>query len=158
MEKQECRDNRLTHRACHLFMSADRMHRKAFERLVVSLGIHRSQHFMLMNIAREGASSQKELATRLGISTAAVAVALKKLEADGYITRTADSNDSRNNLIEITEEGSRVVSVSREYFSEVDAAMFHGIDEERLSVFISCLEAIQDNLSAFLDAKEKEDV
>ena len=145
-----------THKACRLFMGTDRVHRKLFERMVASLGIHRSQHFLLMNIDREGVGSQKELAARLGISTAAVAVTLKKLEAEGYIERTAAEEDSRNNEIRITDAGKRVIGVSRDYIEKLDAAMFRDIDSETLAVFMQCLETMKKNLVDFEASEEGE--
>lgn len=145
-----------THKACRLFMGTDRVHRKLFERMVASLGIHRSQHFLLMNIDREGVGSQKELAARLGISTAAVAVTLKKLEAEGYIERTVAEGDSRNNEIRITDAGKRVIGVSRDYIEKLDAAMFRDIDSETLAVFMQCLETMKKNLVDFEASEEGE--
>ena len=143
-----------THRACRAFIGTDRMHRRLFERMVADLGIHRSQHFLLMNIDRNGVGSQKELAARLDISGAAVAVALKKLEAGGYIERAAAENDSRNNEIRITDEGKRVISVSRDYIQRLDEAMFRGIEGESLAEFMRCLEIMQRNLSEFERSQE----
>ena len=145
-----------THKACRLFMGTDRVHRKLFERMVASLGIHRSQHFLLMNIDREGVGSQKELAARLGISTSAVAVTLKKLEAEGYIERTVAEGDSRNNEIRITDAGKRVIGVSRDYIEKLDAAMFRDIDSETLAVFMQCLETMKKNLVDFEASEEGE--
>ena len=146
-----------THRACRMFMGTDRMHRRLFERLVTDLGIHRSQHFLLMNIDRDGVGSQKELAARMNISGAAAAVTLKKLEAGGYIERVPDERDSRNNRIHITEEGKRVINASRDYISLLDRTMFQGIDEQSLAVFTACLEKMQENLSLFLEDGREED-
>jgi DNA-binding MarR family transcriptional regulator len=145
-----------THRACRAFMVTDRMHRRLFEGMVADLGMHRSQHFLLMNIDREGVGSQKELAARLNISTAAVAVSLKKLEAEGYIERNAAESDSRNNEIRITDEGKRVISVSRDYIRRLDEAMFLGIDGEALAVFVRCLDMMQKNLSDFASEEGKD--
>ena len=146
-----------THRACRMFMGTDRMHRRLFERLVTDLGIHRSQHFLLMNIDRDGVGSQKELAARLGISTAAVAVSLKKLEAGGYIERTAAESDSRNNEIRITDEGKRVIAVSRDYIRRLDEAMFRGIEGEMLAAFVQCLDIMQSNLTDFASEEGERD-
>ena len=157
MEQKNSPCERPEYRACRLFMCTDRMHRKGFEKLVSQLGIHRSQHFMLMNIGRENISSQKELAARMNISGAAAAVTLKKLEAGGYIERVPDERDSRNNRIHITEEGKRVINASRDYISLLDRTMFQGIDEQSLAVFTACLEKMQENLSLFLEDGREED-
>lgn len=149
MEKDTKTFEKVTHKACRQFMHTDRMHRKLFERMVTSLGIHRSQHFLLMHLDREGVGSQKELAERLEISTAAVAVSLKKLETEGYIERKIAEDDNRNNEIRITDEGKRVIGVSRDYITRLDEAMFRGIDEETLALFMNCLETMQKNLADF---------
>ena len=155
--QKEAWEDSEAHRACHAFIATDRMHRRLFERMVTELDIHRSQHFLLMNIARGGVGSQKELATRLDISGAAVAVALKKLEAGGYIERTASENDSRNNEIRITDQGKQVVAVSRDYIHRLDEAMFRGIDSETLAIFVKCLDTMQQNLSDFAASEQEED-
>lgn len=139
-------DNDMARKTVGMFIKTDRLHRKAFENLVSGLGIHRSQHRMLMNLARDSGMSQTELAAHLEISTAAVAVAIKKLEAGGYIEKRTAEKDSRYNEIQITEKGREIVSVSQKYFSMLDAAMLDGIDEDMLDGFIKCLEIMQKNL------------
>ena len=84
MEKQK----RSPREVCGMFMKTDRLHRKAFEGLVSRLGIHRSQHIMLMHLAKDEGTSQKALAEHLQISDAAVAVTIKKLEAGEGCVRT----------------------------------------------------------------------
>ncbi len=155
MQSEQKRPLSEPHEACRQFMQTDRMHRKLFEKMVAGLGIHRSQHFLLMHLDRDGIGSQKELAERRGISTAAVAVALKKLETEGYIERRSAEDDSRNNEIRITDEGKRVIAVSHDYIARLDEAMFRGIDGETLAVFLECLATMQKNLAEF-DAAESE--
>lgn len=155
--QKEAWEDSEAHRACLTFITTDRMHRRLFERMVAELGIHRSQHFLLMNIAQGGAGSQKELASRLDISGAAAAVALKKLEAGGYIERTASENDNRNNEIRITDRGKQVIAASRDYIHRLDEAMFRGIDNEMLTTFVKCLDTMQRNLSDFAESEQEEE-
>ena len=139
-------DKDIARRTVGMFIKTDRLHRKAFEALVKGLGIHRSQHRMLMHLAKYEGMSQTELAAHLEISTAAVAVSIRKLEAGGYIEKRTDENDSRYNEIKITDKGREIVSLSEKQFSAVDGAMLCGIDGEMLECFIECLEIMQKNL------------
>jgi len=132
-----------------MFMKTDRLHRKAFEGLVSRLGIHRSQHIMLMHLAKDEGMSQKALAEHLQISDAAVAVTIKKLEAGGYIEKRASENDGRYNNIKITGKGREIVSASEKFFTAVDLAMTKGISDEMLECFVLCLEMMQKNLCEF---------
>ena len=133
---------------CH-FISAGREHRKAIGRYSQDIGLHHSQHRMLMHLANnEVIRSQRELAEHFGISPAAVATTLKKLEADGYIARAkcADGQDSRNNEIVITELGRRVATESEQYFRLVDERAISGFTKEEIDQFVSYLDRIKSNL------------
>lgn len=139
-------DKDTARRTVGMFIKTDRLHRKAFENLVSGLGIHRSQHRLLMHLAKDEGMSQTELAAHLEISTAAVAVTIRKLEAGGYIEKRTAENDSRYNEIKISDKGRAIVSLSEKQFSAVDGAMLGGIDREKLDGFIECLEIMQKNL------------
>ncbi len=135
--------------ALHLFMRVMRRHRACVERRIGDLGIHHSQHRMLMHLARyPNIPSQKELAEALGISPAAVATSLKRLEKEGYIARRVQGEDNRRNEIHITERGLAKVIESREIFDSVDRAMFEGFSNEELATLISMMEHIECNFDA----------
>lgn len=139
---------------CRMFIRTDKLHRCAVEKSVSELGIHRSQHFLLMRIAKCGGRvSQKRLSEELMVSGAAVAVSLKKLEAGGYIERVRGENDSRCNEVCLTEKGRAVIDESEKRFLTVDGKMCEGISESELAVFVSCLEKMQANL---LSEEEKQ--
>ena len=132
-----------------LIMKANRLHRSAVEKRLKSLNMHRSQHMLLMLVSRSPDNiSQKELAEKLQITPAAVAMTLKKLEASGYISRQTDKYDNRINRIVILPKGEAAVQLSEKSFVEVDGAMLEGITEEELSVFVQTMEKINKNLAA----------
>lgn len=134
---------------CRLFIHTDRLHRKEVERFAAELGVHRSQHFVLMRIADAGGSaSQKELAKRLEISPAALAVTLKKLESGGYLEKKPTENDSRLNEVMLTDKGWEVRHLSEEKFSRIDEQMFNGFTDEELETLVSFLKRMQSNLRA----------
>lgn len=139
----------LVSRAISGMIMTDRMHKSIIDASVNDIGLHRGQHFILMHIADEGAlASQKEIAQRFNISQAAVTVALRKLEADGYISRSL-GEDNRFNRIRITEKGREMVDHSRALFRETDRYLFRGFTEEELLGYISCLEKIRANMESY---------
>ncbi len=132
--------------AIEMMIRTDRMHRALIDSRVGELGIHRTQHRILMHLAGcEKLPSQKELAERLDITPAAVTGALKKIESDGYIERTL-GRDSRFNELKITDKGRELVALTRELFSEADASMFEGFGDAELDTYISCLNKLQSNV------------
>lgn len=127
-----------------------RRHHAYVERQIGDLGIHHGQHRMLMQLAKPQKSppSQKELAEDMGISPAAVTASLKKLEREGYVSRSATDEDNRRNEIRITEEGLARVNESRAVFEATDEALFAGFSPEEIRLFTAFLERLEDNLDA----------
>ena len=137
------------HVVMHKLMQTDRMHRSTIENFVSALGIHRSQHMLLMYLSKNAnCPSQKEIADEFDISPAAVAVTLKKLEAAGFIERSAGQEDSRFNEIRLTQNGKDVTEKTTEMFSKVDYAMFSDFTEQELCDLEKSLDKIQRGLIA----------
>ncbi len=143
--------------AVHLFLLTDRMHRRAMEANLSALGIHRSQHRLLLHLARcGGAASQKELASYLQISPAAVTVTVKKLEKNKLLRRTVSKEDGRCKGLLITPLGKEVLERSYQAFSETDEIMMRGISEEEQKNMIGLFLRMQENLQSLLPERESE--
>lgn len=135
------------HEVHHKFMKLNRLHRIAVEKRINDCGIHRSQHMLLMFLHRcENIPTQREIADRFEISPAAVATSLKKLEADGYITRQANESDTRQNMIFITDKGRSMVKFSKSTFEELDNLTYSALTKSELSELDRLLTKIIDNL------------
>ncbi len=135
--------------AVHRLLSLDRAHRRAIEKQVGEMGLHRSQHRLLMKLSRsEEMPSQAELARRLEISPPAVATALKRLEKEGYIVRQDDQNDCRNQKVRLTEKGREILLCTCKRFEGVDREMLCGISEAELEMFCDIAARMQHNLEA----------
>lgn len=131
----------------HKLITTMKKHKKLFDSMREKTGLGRSAHRMLMILsASEGTISQTYIADRLEISTAAVAVMLKKLESDGYIQRSVNQNDSRFNSIELTKKGAEIVESSKKDFLSIDLALFDGFDENEMLALNGFLDRIQVNI------------
>ena len=135
-------------------ISANRLHRKAIETAVDDIGIHRSRHQVLMNLAKRCFASQKEIAEHLGITQAAMTVSLTKLERDGLISRKSGT-DGRFNEISITEKGRDIVERSKAHFSEIDNEAFRDFTANDIEQLEKYLDKIQSNLKSVLTKEEK---
>lgn len=127
------------HELVKKYMNGNKMHRMYLDREVLKTGVYRSQHQILMYIARFPNASQKEIANHQQVSTATIAVSLKKLEKGGYISRVVDCNDNRYNQICITEKGQAVVEESVQIFRKAEEGMFRGFtpeEKEKLGDFL----------------------
>ena len=124
----------------------NQLHRKKMERLLEGTGLHRAQHRLLMTLSEGEFESQAELAAVLEISTATVAVSLKKLERDGYIQKATKKDDSRAKFVSLTEKGEDVVARSREIFTYMDQSVIQGFSEEELVTLRKFLKQMYDNV------------
>lgn len=142
-------DNELVRKATMLFISVNRCHRKVFDQFVLGLQISNSQHRLLMHLYHtECSQSQTELARTFEVSTAAIAVSLKKLEKSGYIRRCSAVTDNRYNEIALTEEGLALVHETNRMFTSADVAMFSELNQEELASFVGCLEKMKNTLKS----------
>ena len=137
-----------------MMLKTSRMHKALIDSRVSSLGIHRTQHMILMQLAgQDKLPSQKELANRLDVTPAAVTGAIKKLEADGYVERTL-GQDNRYMELRITDKGRELVRKTYKLFCESDSSMFEGFSESELHSYISCLAKLQVNIKKQYERKD----
>ena len=123
-----------------------RLHHRIVEKRIEGLGVHHSQHRMLMKLSRMGkGASQKDIAAAMDVSPACVARALKQLSAGGLVEK-AGGADGRSNAISISPQGERLVGDSLAVFRQIDAQMFEGIGEDELTALGGVLQRIQKNL------------
>ncbi len=106
---------------------------------------------MLMFLSKRAdmPTSQKDIAESFEISAAAVAVAVKKLEDEGFIIRVHDERDSRTNILVLTERGQRIVAETTDIIEELDSAMFDGFDEHEIADFSKYLSRLLENIKSF---------
>lgn len=135
-----------------LFRRTDGRLRRCIEKELRALDeeIYRSQHRLLMMLGKNPNCSQNELAAVLGISPAAVAVSLRKLEKGGLIKRETNLDDHRSNQVSITEKGNGLICKSVKLFDKVERAMFDGLSEEELETFRALLRKVYGNLGRML--------
>lgn len=132
----------------HLMICTIRQHRRQYEKQLEPLGIHHTQHKMLMYLSdKEITPSQNELAGAFNVSPAAVAVTLNKMENGGYIRRGQSETDLRKNSILLTEKGKDTVRRSKDIFRSTDKRMFYGFDDSELAELAAMLERMKDNLT-----------
>lgn len=127
-------EKNIQHRLVNLFRQLDQFFKRAIGKKVSSTGVYRSQHRILMMLSEHPDCSQTELADELDISSAAVAVTLKKLEKAGYISRQCSAEDNRMNHVVMTDKGKRIIDISHSYFQEVENALFVGFSEEEMAL------------------------
>lgn len=109
--------------------------------------IHPGQPFILRIIGENPGISQTELAEKLRVTPASVAVSTKRLEKQELIIKKEDENNLRLNHIFLTDKGKEIVEYIKEAFKEIHSQMFGNITEEELTTLISLYNKMIVNLS-----------
>ena len=134
------------HESIDALIRTMRLHHRIVEKRVDGMGVHHSQHRMLMKLSTLGTSaSQKDIADAMDVSPACVARTLKHLSAAGLIEKS-EGADSRCNAVSLRPEGQKVVRDSIELFMQIDTDMFEGVSDEELAALCGTLGRILDNL------------
>ncbi len=102
--------------------------------------------FVLNYLAtHEKAVYPKDLSKEMVVSTARIAVILNQMEDKKWITRTVDTEDNRQILVALTEEGHQVIEQQREKIIHAVVQMFEKLGPEDAAEFIRIQRKIVEN-------------
>jgi len=132
-----------------LLMRITRSHHRISMGAISGMGIHPSEHFLLMCLVCMGSAvSQAQIAERMDVTPASVARTIKKLDAGGYIERNECEGDGRRNEIRITEKGRAVTEETKRMFMAMDEEIYAGFSDEELNCLHGLLSRMLGNICA----------
>lgn len=99
-----------------------------------SLGIPHSGKKALTVLLKEGALNQRTLAQMLSISPQAVSELVKKLEANGFVTKT-NGKQKNENMISLTPLGKEISDMLKEIITNHAKQVFTEFTEEEVLLF-----------------------
>lgn len=143
MKKETIRQRKIAE-FVNQFLYVNRLHRIQVEEQISRHGIHSSQHHMLVLISQSKSICQKDIAEKLNISSAAVAVTLNKLESADLIARTPSFDDARMNHITVTDKGAQLLKNTKAMLAEADEEFFKNVTDEEIEAVSSVLKKITD--------------
>jgi len=129
-----------------LLHDVSRLMRTAYDRKVRSLGLTRSQWWVLTHLYRRAGATQSELASVLEIEKASLGRMLDRLETNGWIRREADSTDRRVRRVYLTEAIGPSMRQLRLAAGELRQDALLGISNDQFERFIDVLQTMKANL------------
>lgn len=114
----------------------------------------RAIHLLIVGENTQQPLSAARLANRLGISSAAVAKMLAKLEADGHVIRSPDPHDRRAQVLTVSASTRAVAmeTVGRQQASRMHAAL--ALSRQEREVVLRFLQRTTADLEAAMDASD----
>ena len=95
----------LENQLCFRLYSASKEIVRRYKPYLDPLGLTYTQYIVMMALWAEESMSVKELGARLGLDSSTLTPVLKKLQADGCITRERSTEDERVMIATLTDEG-----------------------------------------------------
>lgn len=101
---------------------------------------------ILFVLSGSGKLSQRELASKIGITPPSMTVALRKMEELNYVGREPDEKDQRIIRIFLTEKGKNCVKEIKDVMEQMEEVLFQTISQEEKMLLRRLLYQMRQNL------------
>ncbi|MCZ6524384.1 MAG: MarR family transcriptional regulator [Alphaproteobacteria bacterium] len=128
-----------------------RLLRKVYDRRVRSLGLTRSQWWVVTHLYRSEGVTQSELADILELERASLGRLLDRLEAKGWVRREADAKDRRAKRVYLTAQVEEPMRTMRSIAAGVRGDALSGLSPAQQDRFVDTLLRIKGNLTGLED-------
>ena len=136
----------LTRNFGFLLNDVARLLRTTYDRRVKSLGLTRSQWWVVTHLFRAQGVTQSELAEALEIEKPTLGRLLDRLEAKGWIRREHDATDRRAWRVYLTDAVEPAMKTMRSVAGELRRDAMAGLSTEDSERFVDLLIAVKSNL------------
>lgn len=136
----------LTRNFGFLLNDVARLLRTTYDRRVKSLGLTRSQWWVVTHLFRAQGVTQSELAEALEIEKPTLGRLLDRLEAKGWVRREHDAKDRRAWRVYLTDAVEPAMKTMRTVAGELRRDAMAGLSAEERERFVDLLIAVKSNL------------
>ncbi len=136
----------LTRNFGFLLNDVARLLRTTYDRRVKSLGLTRSQWWVLTHLFRAQGVTQSELAEALEIEKPTLGRLLDRLETKGWVRREHDAKDRRAWRVYLTDTVEPAMKTMRSVAGELRRDAMAGLSAEDRERFVDLLIAVKSNL------------
>ena len=99
---------KLDNQLCLRLYTASHLITQAYHPLLSEYGLTYPQYLVLLVLWEKDAQPVNDIARRLMLETNTVTPLLKRMEAEGILTRTPGKKDARQMIVSLTDKGSRL--------------------------------------------------
>ncbi len=125
---------------------------KAYDRKVKSLGLTRSQWWVLAHLVNRDGVTQTELAEVLEVGKAALGNLLKRLEEKSWVVRRPDPRDRRAMRVFLAPAAEAVIDAMWDAGRDLHRAVAAGMSQDQVDRLVDLLLAAKGNLIASEEA------
>ena len=125
-----------------------RLMRQGYDRRMKTLGLTRSQWWVLTNLYRNEGVTQSELAQILEIDKPSLGRLLDRMESNGWVTREDDPKDRRVKRVLLTQEVNPAMKRMRAAAADLREEALTGISKEEQDRLVDTLLKLKVNLAS----------
>jgi len=122
-------------------------HRSQAAAALAEIGLHLGQEVLLLELDAYWARTQVQLAAALDCKPPNVTLIVRKLEADGLISRRPSSQDARATIVELTDEGRALIPRLKEVWRHLAENTVAGLETTSLDRLQEVLDDLAGSLS-----------
>ena len=137
-------------------MATARLVRTAFDVRLAPLELNLTQASLLGYVAEFGATTQTDLADRLGIGRAAIGSVIDQLQARQLVERQPNPIDRRVWLVAITPDGRTLADQVSHVDEVLRAELRHGIGREERQALAWVMTRLQHNLATAISQPDSQ--
>ena len=140
---------KLENQICFPIYAASRLITREYQPLLDELGLTYPQYLALMVLWEHNGLSVNDIGQKLLLNTNTVTPLLKRMEAQGLVTRQRSADDERRVIVSLTPQGQalqeRAAAIPPQLAAGLNA---DGVDEQALQAMLAQLQKIIQHLSA----------
>jgi len=108
--------------------------------------LYYGQHPILEILNKNNGSTQIEIADKLGVSAASIALSTKRMEKNGLLCKKIDEKNLRCKKLFITDKGIASLEKIHKEIKKIDDKMFNGFSKDEINNFNFFLDKIMKNV------------
>lgn len=125
---------------------AARSMRTALSHNLAESGLYAGQDGVILMLAQEGSMSPGQIAQRLGVKAPTMTRTIGRMEAQGFVERSAGDGDGRMTMVKLTETGLKSVEHIHASLENCNARAIEGLSAKEIKTVVKLLRAIDANL------------
>ncbi|HOJ89117.1 MAG: MarR family winged helix-turn-helix transcriptional regulator [Pseudothermotoga sp.] len=122
-----------------------RLHFRILQEELEKHDIHPGQPPMLILIEKNNGITQNEIADKLNVRAATVAIMLRRMERAGLIQKRQDENDRRVQHVYLTEKGKNICGILKERAERIEQIAMQGFSESERQELVKLLDRVITN-------------
>lgn len=128
---------------------AARSMRTVLSHNLATSGLYAGQDGVILALAQEGSMTPGQIAQKLGVKAPTMTRTIGRMEAQGFVERSAGDGDGRLTLVKLTEAGAQSVEHINTSLAACSARAVEGLSSKDVKNVVKLLRAIDANLQAF---------